>query len=166
MRDKPEKAISQLIYKLSKRNRDTFELAFYAIPNEKENNFYPFEWQKEKPFNQLNPKILAAQQTYVCTQLIVSRNEDEFEALATELLPAHVSNGVEFFRLSTLRRAEINHSYVEFFDKDKKLVFSYPPPEGLEMRRSQKPSFQMVQKKPAKNWLFLYSFALKRGFFY
>jgi len=151
MRDKPEKAISQLVYRLSKKNRDTFELACYAIPNEAENNFYPFEWQKEKPFSNLNPKILAAQQTLIYTQAIVARGEDEFEALPTEIIPGVISNGIEYFRLSTVRRPEIYHSYLEFFDKDKKLVFSYPPPDGLEMRRSEKPAFEMVKKQPAKN---------------
>jgi len=154
MQGKPEKALSQAIYKLSKENRDTFKLVSYFIPNEAENNFYPYEWQKEKPFSSLSPKQLVASQPSTCPHYIVARNEQQFDLLLDQsFCERNISDVIKSFKHCATLSPDVNRTYTEFFDKNQKLVFSYPRPEGFELVRvdKTKASFQMVQKRPAKN---------------
>ncbi len=152
---KPEKALSQAVYKLTKENRDTFKLVSYFIPNETENNFYAYEWQKEKPFSNLSPKqVIASQNDIICPHYIVPRNEQEFDLLLDqEFCQRNISEAIQSFKHCATLSPEVNRTYTEFFDKNQKLIFSYPRPDGFELVRVDKNqrSFQMVQKKPAKN---------------
>jgi len=153
-KEQPHKPVTQLIYKLSKQNRDTFQLISYAIPNEAENNFYAYEWQKEKPFSQLSPKQLAITQTHDCPHNRVARGENEFELIPGEEFCAwKMSEQIYFLKHGILYTPEVLRTYTEFYDKNQKLVFAYPRPEGFELVRvdKNKPTFDMVKKQPTKH---------------
>ncbi len=154
MQGKPEKALSQGIYKLSKENRDTFKLVSYFIPDDVANNFYPYEWQKEKPFADLTPKQVIASQTDNCPHYIVSRNEQQFDLLLDQdFCQRDISDVIKSFKHCATISPDVNRTYTEFFDKNQKMLFSYPRPDGFELMRVDKntPSFEMVQRRPAKN---------------
>ena len=121
MDGKPEKALSQGIYKLSKENRDTFKLVSYFIPNEAENQGYSLEWQKEKPFANLTPKQVMAAQTDLCPHYIIAKSENEFDLLLDQdFCDRNISDVIKSFKHCATLTLEVNKTYTEFYDKNKR----------------------------------------------
>jgi CpeT/CpcT family (DUF1001) len=143
-----EKALTHAIFKLSKETRDTFKLTAYVIPYEEENNFYAYEWQKEKPFNELKPKDL--QHFDNCYNLIVANDNNGFDILPNpDLCSLKPSGNLYFISFEATLQTNYIYHYTIYYDKNKQKVFGYDKNEGFRLDRldKNKPTYDKLKKQ-------------------
>jgi len=150
-----KKALAQSILKIvpEKDAQDELhhKLVFYALPNEAENDYYSEEWKKPKPFSALKPKDLL--HTEGCSGKISGNpdNKNEFFCTQPTPCPQEVSEQIKFYAFIGTFTPDRQVLYTEYYDKDKKLLFGYPRPAGLQLLRQDKnkPAYAPIQ--PTKN---------------
>ena len=120
----PEQSLLQGICRLTKDSRDTFRITTYALPNEKENDYYSLEWKKENPFHDLRPKDLIAHEG--CSSLLVESGANEFRMFSDgEPCPRNISDALQYFELQGLMTPEILLWSSYFYNKDLEIILNY-----------------------------------------
>ena len=143
----PEKALTHAIFKLSKENRDTFKLTAYVIPFEEERGFYAYEWQKNKPFEDLKPKDL--QHFDNCYNHIVTNQDKGFDILPNpDLCNLKPSGNLYFISFAATLQTDFVYHYTQYFDKNRKAVIGYNKNEAFILERldKNKPIYEKVKK--------------------
>ncbi len=145
----PEQSLAQGVLQLTRPNRDTFELNFYQLPNEADNNYYAFEWQKEKPFANLRTKDLIFEEgKYVITEL-----EDNIFRLHPLPAPHHfdMSDKIKHVNFHVEITPDTHRHFTAFFDEKKQRVLGYDDtPDGNYFFRLPKDQPQYLPTKGKK----------------
>ena len=148
----PAHPLMQLVLRLNKVSRDTFRLDQYLLPNPEAHNDYSLEWQKPHPFRDLKPKDLLLPEG--CQNLMVEEEPNVFHLLSDDNpCEYYISDAVRYYDYECKFSPERLFDICRYFDKDKKFLFGYNLPEGVEFRRVDKttPTYGAPTKRPAKN---------------
>lgn len=146
----PERSLAQAVWQITRLNRDTFELKFYQLPDEEERNYYAFEWQKEKPFNNLKTKdLIFTGGRYAITEI----NENLYKLHPMERPHKYpMSEKIKFINLQLEISPDTHHHFTNFYDESMVKVFGYDDTDDGNsfFRRPKDSPYYEPQKKGKK----------------
>ena len=148
----PERALAQGILNVSRLNRDSFQVIFYPLPKEEENNYYSLEWTKKNPFSNLKPKDLVEAEKHA--YLIFEREDNIFELVHSDK-PQHfnMSDAIKYINLNILFSLEKQINSTLFFDANQEVLFGFGDRNNggiFERRDKNNPYYKQHNKKKKK----------------
>jgi hypothetical protein len=147
----PERCLAQAVWQISRLNRDTFELKFYRLPEEEQENYYPFEWRKEKPFANIRIKeLIYTGGTYAITE--VKENLYKLHPLAKpQAYP--MSEKIKNINLSIELDPTKQQHFTNFYDENIVKIFGYDDTEDgnfFTRRPKNNPYYRPLTPKEKK----------------
>lgn len=120
-----ETPLGQFVFKLAKKDRDTFAFEIYGLPEEMRG----LGWEQEDPFNKFKPQDLIKTD---CIYQVFATGENQFRIqLPTGASPCQSTAGMRsttaYYSFETEIQLEKQISYSTFYDKDQKVMVTYKP---------------------------------------
>jgi CpeT/CpcT family (DUF1001) len=141
-----KKPLTQDIVKLVKRSRDSFEMQFFTLPDETEENLYFEEWKKPQPFAYLKPKDLVP--TTDCQNYVIETSPNQFEVLSIgEPCSYELSSNRQYMHYELRLSPHVINELTVYFNAKMDTTYKNPRPDGIIFKRIDKNKAPYLNKK-------------------
>lgn len=128
--DHPNDLLSQGVWNIKKKDRETLEIVMYDIPNK---DRYSSDWRKKDPLSNLVPKDLIYREG--CTA-VVKRDDINRFSITGGVCERDLSDVIKHVELHGIATPDSIVFYNKMLDENKEVLFSYD--KGLHFDRQPK----------------------------